>query len=214
MNAVTREETDARTVGVDYFSPEEYLFNILRRATASKQDLLIELDGIGEIILMSSRGEYFGFATDMAEFCTVPTDRFIITELGPNHLRMPGQDTIGRNIDELMWQAAFHASNGRLMEGCYRDDVVELKYWPNLSRLPHTPNTMRIAALLSRHPTSAYFASRLLKLSQAEMYQFYSAARAAGLALPINRSVSEELKIEPHRNQSLLSSLLKKIAGL
>lgn len=213
MNAVTKGELDARTTGVAYFDPEDYLINILRRATANKQDLLIELDGVGEIIMLSSRGEYFGFATDMAEFCTAPVDRYVITTLEEGHLRMPGKDMVGRNIDELMWQATFYASEGRMIEGCYRDDVVELDLWPNLSRLPHTPSAMRIAALLSRHPTSITFATRLLKVEASEMYQFYSAARVAGFARAINRA-PQEPKLEPHRHQSLLSSMLKKIAGL
>jgi hypothetical protein len=213
MNAVTKEELDARTAGVDYFNPEDYLINILRRATANEQDLLVELDGVGEIILLSSRGEYFGFATDMATFCTVPTEQYRITILGPDHLRMPTEKSVGRNIDELMWQAAFHASGGRLMEGCFRDDVVELSYWPNLTRLPLTENTPRIVALLNRHPTSVTFAARLLKVEMEEMYQFYSAARCAGLARAINRT-PEEPKLEPHRNQTLLSALLAKVARL
>lgn len=213
MNVVTRDELDARTAGVDYFDPQDYLINILRRATANQQDLLIELDGIGEIILLSSRGEYFGFATDMAAFCTAPVERYTLTILTPNHLRLPSRQAIGRNIDELMWQAAFYASNGRLMEGCFRDDVVELAYWPNLTRVPLTENTPRISALLNRHPTSVTFAARLLKLEMPEMYQFYSAARCAGLARAVNRK-PEEPRLEPHRNQTLLSALLAKVARL
>jgi hypothetical protein len=54
---------------------------------------------------------------------------------------------------------------------------------------------------------------RLLKVTPEEMYQFYSAARASGIARPINRQ-PEEPKLEPHRNQTLLSSLLSKIARL
>ncbi len=213
MNAVVDGGLDARTAGVEYFSPEEYLINMLRRATANGQDLLIELDNVGEIILLSSRGEYFGFATDMAEFCTAPVDRYQVTIMDAAHKRMPGETAIGRNIDELMWMSAFHASKGRLMDGCFRDDVVELTYWPNLTRLPLTANTPRIAALLNRHPTSITFAARLLKVDMKEMYQFYSAARCAGLARAINRT-PEEPKLEPHRNQSLLSALLAKVASL
>lgn len=213
MNAVTQTELDARTAGVEYFDPQNYLINILRRATANQQDLLIELDGVGEVILLSNRGEYFGFATDMADFCTAPIDRYKLSILTAGHLRQPGPEAIGRNIDELMWQAAFHASNGRLMEGCYRDDVVELAYWPNLTRVPLTENTPRIAALFNRHPTSVTFAARLLKVEMAEMYQFYSAARCAGLARAVNRT-PEEPKLEPHRNQTLLSALLSKVARL
>lgn len=213
MSALTRDELDARTAGVDYFDPQDYLINILRRATANEQDLLIELDGIGEVILLSSRGEYFGFSTDMEAFCTAPVDRYALTILTPNHLRLPSPEAIGRNIDELMWQTAFYASKGRLMDGCFRDDVVELTYWPNLTRVPLTENTPRIAALLNRHPTSVTFAARLLKLEMAELYQFYSAARCAGLARAINRK-PEEPKLEPHRNQTLLSALLAKVSKL
>lgn len=213
MNAVTKYEDDVRTAGVDYFNPDDYLLNTLRRATANEQDILLEVDGIGELLMLSSRGEYFPYVTDMAAFVTTAPDKCKLTILPNGDDRIPSEDVIGRNIDELMWHAAFHASQGRMMEGCYRDDVVELEHWPNLSRLPHTPQTMRIAALLSRHPTSIYFAMRLLKVSTAEMYQFYSAARAAGLARPINRK-PEEPKLEPHRNQTLLSALLGKIARI
>jgi len=214
MNALTRDEADARMVGVEYFSPEEHLVDILCSATANQQDLFIGLKGVGSITLASSRGEYFCVIDDMHEFCTAPADHYDVIPLDARHSRLLEENIIGRNIDELLWQATFYASAGRLMEGCYRDDVVVLKYWPNLTRLPHTPNSMRIAALLSRHPTSIYFASRLLKVQPGEMYQFYSAARAAGFALPINRNGSEELTIKQHRNQSLLSALLNKIARL
>lgn len=213
MNAVTREELDARTVGVSYFDPEKYLINVLRRATVHRQDLLIELQGVGEIILLCSRGEYFGFATDMAEFCTAPPDRYEITVLSAGHRRMPDEGAHGRNIDELMWQTAFYASSGRLMEGCYRDDVVELTDWPNLTRVPLTANSHRIAALLHHHPTSVTLAARLLKIDMAEMYQFYSAARCSGMARAVNRR-PEEPRLEPHRNQTLLSALFAKVARL
>lgn len=213
MNAILTHSADARTVGVEYFDPKDYLLEILRRATANQQDIHLSVDGLGEIMLLSSRGEYHGDVEDIAAFLTVSPERCKLTILAAEDSRLPEPGQVGRNIDELMWMAAFYASQGRLMEGCYRDDVVELDFWPNLSRLPHTPNTMRIAALLTRHPTSIYFAARLLKVELPEIYQFYSAARAGGFARAINRT-PEEPKLEPHRNQTLLSGLLKKIAGL
>ncbi|TGX51013.1 hypothetical protein DIT72_02990 [Marinobacter orientalis] len=115
-------------------------------------------------------------------------------------------------MDELMWQTAFYVSKGRLMEGCHWNDVVQLDYWPNLTRLPATPDIFRILALFYKHPTSIFFASRLLKVPAGEMYQVYSAARAAGFARAINRK-PEEPRLEPHRSQTLLSSLLSKLAG-
>ncbi len=211
MNAVTPFEYDARTFGVDYFNPDDYLIAPLRRAAANGQDLHIRVAGQGELLLQGSRGEYFAEVDDMAAFLTIsPELAEVKVYAAGNGITSP---STGRNIDELMWQVAFYASGGRLMHGCYRDDVVELEQWPNLSRLPHTPNTMRIAALLARRPTSISLAARLLKIEPAEIYQFYSAARTAGIAKPVNRP-TEEPKLEPHRQQTLLSSLLKKIASL
>lgn len=213
MNAVTKVEADVRTAGVDYFNPDDYMLHTLRRATANGQDIYIEVDGIGELLVLTERGEYFAYVTDMGAFFSTHPERCKLTILAAGDERIPEASIVGRNIDELMWEAAFHASQGRLMQGCYRDDVVELSSWPNLTRLSHTPQAMRIAALLSRHPTSIYFAMRLLKVTPEEMYQFYSAARSAGYARPINRT-PEEPKLEPHRNQNLLSALLSRITRL
>lgn len=213
MNAVTNLEEEVRTSTVVHFSPDDYLINTLRRATANQQDIQLEIEGAGRLLLLSSRGEYFFNSGDLSELLSSAPQRCKLSILEPDDRRIPKSGTVGRNIDELMWHAAFHVSRGRLMQGCHFDDVVELEYWPNLTRLPHTPNTMRIAALLARHPTSIFFATRLLKIESSEMYQFYSAARAAGFARAVNRK-PEEPKLEPHRNQTLLASLLKKIAGM
>ncbi len=213
MNAATSLESDARTAGVDYFEPDHYLLGTLRRAVANQQDIYIEAGQHGELLLLSSRGEYHSTHNEPSQLLTLAPSEVKVTTLDGNKAEMFASGRVGRNIDELLWQAAYYASEGRMMSGIYRDDVVELEYWPNFSRLPHTSNSMRIAALLSRHPTSIHFATRLLKVDQAEMFQFYSAARAAGFARAINRKV-EEPKLQPHRNQTLLSSLLKKIAGL
>lgn len=209
MTALSTLEQDARTAGVPYFNPDDYLINTIRRATANCQDLHVSAEGLGELLLASGRGEYFTNVRDMAAFCRLPVTRLRIN-VG-NRGSIPS--TTGRNIDELMWMAGFHASDRRLMLGCYRDDVVELRHWPNLTRLPQTPNSLRIAALLVQHPTSVTLAARLLKIEREELYQFYSAARCAGLARAVNRK-PEEPKLAPHRHQTLLAALLNKIAGI
>jgi hypothetical protein len=209
MSALSTLEQDARTAGVPYFDPDDYLINAIRRATAHGQDLRVSADGFGELVVASGRGEYFTSIGDMAAFCRLPVNRLRVSV----DSRGAAPSGTGRNIDELMWSAAFHASDGRLMLGCYRDDVVELRHWPNFTRLPHTPNSLRIAALLVQHPTSVTLAARLLKIEREELYQFYSAARCAGLARAVNRK-PEEPTLAPHRHQTLLAALLNKIAGI
>lgn len=195
----------------EFFSPDDCLITSFRRALANQQNIRVSAEGHGSLVLLSTRGEYFADSPDLPELLQLPPDKCRVTIVSEED-SAPYANRVGRNIDELMWQTAFHVSKGRLMEGCSWNDVVQLDYWPNLTRLPLTPDTFRSLALFYQHPTSIFFASRLLKVPAKEMYQIYSAARAAGFARPINRK-PEEPRLEPHRNQTLLSSLLGKLSG-
>lgn len=195
----------------DQFDADDYIINIIKRAVAHVQDVAITLPGVGQLIALTTRGEYFAAPSILPAFCRAPADQLKVAVLEGPPAGM--QAIVGRNLDELMWCAGFFASQGRLMEGCHHHDVVQLRHWPNLTRLPVTPNSMRMAALFARHPTSISLAYRLLKVEPAEMYQFYCAARCAGLAVAVNRK-AEEPDLKPHRNQPLLGALLAKIAGL
>lgn len=196
----------------DVFSPDDYLINIIKRAVKNNQNIHISIPSLGNIIVRSSSGEYIDNTEDLARFCVYPACDYKVNILSDKDAGVD-PSRIGRNIDELMWIAAFYISDGRLMDGCYRDDVVELMHWPNLTRIPSTPNSMRLASLLSHHPTSITLAYRFLRINREEAYQFYSAARCAGLARAINR-VPEEPPLKPHRNQALLSLLLNKITRI
>ena len=107
-----------------------------------------------------------------------------------------------------MWQAAHYVSNGRLMEGLNMDDVVKMRHWPNLTRLPSNLNSFQIAAMLTRHPTTIVFAHRVLKIPQDEINTFYSAAHCAGLAETLN-TPPEALPIaEDSSEKTLLSRII------
>lgn len=199
-------------LGEDVFSANDYLINIIKRAVNNAQNIHVSLPGSGSITILSSIGQYFDNTDDIKRFCMTPASEYKVTVLNKNDSNSDPDNT-GRNIDELMWIAGFYASNGRLMDGCFRDDVVELMHWPNLTRLPSTPNTMRLASLLSNHPTSITLAQRFLRIDKAEAYQFYTAARCAGLARAVNRTPKEP-PLKPHRNQALLGLLLNKIARI
>ena len=196
----------------EVFSPDDYLINIIRRAVKNNQNIHVSIPSLGSITVQSSTGEYIDNTEDLQRFCRFPASTYKVSILSAKDAK-PDTSQVGRNIDELMWIVGFCVSDGRLMEGCYRDDVVELMYWPNLTRLPSSSNTMRLASLLSQHPTSITLAYRFLKIDKAEAYQFYTAARCAGLARAVNRK-PEEPSLKPHRNQALLGLLLNKITRI
>jgi hypothetical protein len=219
MNTATSTRNDHPSAEeMLHFDPDLYLLGILRRAVAAEQDVAVSLLDAGEIRVLTTRGDYFSdLSTDrMKQFCCQPAESYAVRKLSEREIAETLQaGRSGRNIDELMWQAALCASQGRLLKGCRRDDVVLLKHWPNLTRLMTTPNAVRIAALLTRYPTSVSLAYRLLKIPVDELNEFYSAAHAAGWAVAVNRKpeITDESELKPHRHRGLLSLILSRIAG-
>jgi hypothetical protein len=215
MSVVTAQQTDDAT-SIPYFDPGEYLINVIRRAKANRQDLRISAGELGEIDVLTTRGRYFTRHGDLSLLCKSLSDTLQVTVLSPREQWSPPLGHRGGSLCELMWEAGFHASQGRLMEGCSPFHVVELARWPNLTRLSLGANTVRLCALLTRHPTSVVVAGRLLKIDKAELYQFYTAATCAGVAHPVNRTngETEEPELDPFGDQGLLAKLVARIARL
>lgn len=219
MNAVIQVSTSQFTQhDQDTFDPADGLLGILQRVMAEKQATLIYAAGIGAVAVIPDLGDYFTELSDdeLAAFCRVPATGFTAKRLGDaGRNQLLDQGISGRNIEELKWRAAYHASQGRLIKGCGRDDVVLLKSWPNLTRLPAMANGVRIAALLSRYPTTVSLAHHLLKIPVAEMNEFYSAATAAGLAIAVNRKPEQpQQEFQPHRQRGLLGAIFERVMGL
>ncbi|MBI3479913.1 MAG: hypothetical protein HY016_06100 [Nitrosomonadales bacterium] len=198
------------------FSAADYFLGIAQRIASSRDNTRVVLPGKGEVSLFPARKEYSANISNMAEFCLAPATQFEVVALGDT-AQPPGS---GKHIGELLWHAGFHASQGRLLEGTSRYDVVQFRRWPNLTRLPMTQNTARICALLTRHPTTIMLVHRQLGISKEEVYHIYSAAHSAGIASPVSRNpqapdeTAQTGSPEPAQERSLLRSLFAKISGL
>ena len=124
-------------------------------------------------------------------------------------------DDGGRPLDELLWTLAhtgYSEATCCLQQGARRDDVIQLQRWPNLTRVAHSANTHRLAALFSARPTSVVLAARVLELDEVEVLQFYTAALQAGLVRRLNRPLATP-DIRRHRHQDLLGAMMRHLRG-
>jgi hypothetical protein len=198
---------------IETFSPDEYLVGVLRRVIDRQQDVVISLDGVGEIAVRAARGDFYDDnVSNISAFCAAPSQRYQVRSMTNDERTRHSGRRDSHSIEELMWTAGFFASRGRLVEGA-QFDVVRIRYWPNLTRLPQTPNTMRIIALLTRYPTSLAVAHRLLKIEKSEVFWVYSAARCAGLVQVVNAG-ADAPAFTGHRNKPLITQLLGRILRL
>jgi len=202
--------------GYTQLRPVNHLLGIVQHIVASQQNTRIVLPGKGEIAILPGRREYYANVLDTVEFCCAPAAMFEVTVFDTTALQYVSGS--GKNIRDLLWQAAFHVSHGRLIEGCSKYDVVKFRHWPNLTRLPVTPNAARICALLTRHPTTIMLVHRMLGIDKEEVCQIYSAAYSAGIADTLSRACFEASTTdnppEPVKEQGLFRSLFAKISRL
>lgn len=197
------------------FSPGDYFLGLAQRAIASGHDTRIALPGAGdEVLLYPARQMYSANLSDPEGFFQEAAGKFKVTSLGAS-----AEPREPRHLAELLWMAGFHASRGRMTEGTSMFDVVEFHHWPNLTKVPHTANTARICALLTRHPTTIMLAHRLLGIKKDEVYRVYSAAHAAGIANIIHQNPEATAAAAPEVEEKtdargLFRSLFSKISGL
>lgn len=215
--AVAIQSAEAET-----FAADDYFLGLAQRVAAGSTITHIFLDGVGEVIIDPLRSRYVAFMPDAEAFYLTPAARF---QTAPTRT-CSFPDFPERDLPELLWAAAHHASAGRLLAGCSKYDVVKLQHWPNLSRLPATPNTMRLCAFLSRRPSAIHLARKLVGVDESEAYGFYSAALSAGALERVSRASTQnplETEAAPDRppattgraaDQSMLRLLWSKVSRL
>lgn len=208
---------DAVTPAIESAS---HLLDIVQQILSSQNNTQITLPGIGNITILPLSREYHADLKNMCEFSIAPAKNFEIKSLdssAPTNISSPGKD-----VRDLLWQLAFYIYEDRLIENCSENDVIQFKRWPNLTRLPTTPNTARICSLLTRHPTSVTLIRRVLGIDRKEVYRVVSAAFSAGIVNTVSRgptlvsaeTVATEVKPEQAQKSGLWNSLFTKISSL
>ncbi|GAB2979938.1 hypothetical protein [Frigoribacterium salinisoli] len=84
--------------------------------------------------------------TPLADFPTDPREVEVVTtakDPAQEASRAPGSD-----LDALLWLVGNHSFLGELAWWLQRHDRYRLVRWPNLTTLPHTPDQMRMTAML------------------------------------------------------------------
>lgn len=208
MNPVERADVDigARRE-TPHFNPEDHVLHHIQRAVANRQTVEVALDDGGTLKVFGGEGTFTADIDDMATFCTLPASYFRVKVVSADD-----GDGGRHDVAELLWQAAYHASQGRLVKDCYHYDVVEFVRWPNVTRLPAADQAIRLAALLSRHPTSIILASHVLDIAAPDIYRLYSAAHCAGLTRLLNRE-PEAPVLRPHAKRNVFGLILQRLAG-
>lgn len=187
------------------FFSEDYVIGILMELSSDQEFVKISHPENGELWVSPRKGRYISKVTDAGVFFQAQRSLFSVTVMQEKF--PPVLDV--RRMEDLLWEAALQASQGRLIDGLRKYDVVQFARWPNLTRVPLTPNAMRICALLSRFPSGIFLSQVILNIEEAEINSVCSAAQVIGIVKLLNRKFeidSEEIAIAESKKQTVIAS--------
>lgn len=213
---------DTRGLAKAQYDPDDFLQGYLRKAvnTADKYVSAVKLKiPYGIIAILPNTNSVFVNINDsrLHAFCSLPmidgalSVKIIkkrLTIKKANHVKVISRES-------LLWKAAIWASRGRLPEGTSLTQPVFLRRWPNMTRLMLFPHAMRIAALWTEQPRSLLDTAKTLGIPQRFVFSFYSATKALGLAVMVDRhetnSLGEPVAVEKNRRRGLLGRILNRL---
>lgn len=172
-----------------FFDPVQYLQGNLLKATqlAKQQQIAVKLTTLYEpIILLPTQrlaavpiAERRLRALSMMPTRTRPFEP--LDETACQQLLAPLPKDCLMPLETLLWKVSLWSARGRLPQGTDPFATVRLCHWPNCTRLPLLPHTLRIAALWHQQPCSVLEAARRLGVPQRYVFAVYSACHALGL---------------------------------
>jgi hypothetical protein len=218
-----------------YFDPSAYLLGTLMEAAAeaSRRDAVAVISFYGDRIILadprngvirtnlsSSQARGFALSSIEADPAGDPSATVGLQRPRVEYVTRADADsryrdkTYGVPQEMFMWTLGSMTSRGRLSSTCRPDERVYLRRWPNLTRIPHTANEMRIVAYWVRQAISPQEIVAALGVSEREVFAVYTAACAAGLAGKARREADgiwEAPPVAEPRDRGLFSSILNRL---
>ncbi len=206
------EIVDNVTVPAEHANLESTFFFMLWQALQKKQVLQIfcspysplYVDGSRELIATSAS------RSTLNKIIQTKPGSIKSTKLSNADFEVLSKGQLVMPLKNVLWSAALHNSQGKLIDEHELDTLVQLKAWPNLSRLEFNANHMKLASLMTVRPITLQDVEKKTKLSRDAVIAFYNAAYVTDLMLVCPTSIPEithKRVAQPAKN-----SLLNKIA--
>lgn len=218
-----------RPEDIRYFDPDQGLLGILHMARRDRAAVSI-IEGSRHVLMTVDPvvDQVFILVDDdtLQGLCEDPHARLHARAAQPADVPA-GADVRQLSFQALLWQVAAFSSQGRLPKNIRPNTPLQLKHWPNLTRLPALPESLRLAAFLARSPVSPALTVKMLRVQPADLFNFLAAADSQDLLryrtgdeTPASASATGAVAAGtlaqeiPSARRGFLSRLLAKIAGL
>lgn len=114
-------------------------------------------------------------------------------------------------LEQFTWKLSLWTARGRIMADTPLDQAIVLSRWPNFTRLLIPPHAMQITALWIETACSLAETARLLEIPQRDVFTFYNAVYAIGLAYPDHQTKDHHKTLKLSAKHTEQRGLFRKI---
>ncbi len=231
MTFSRNRRTQGKTELTDiYYRPEDHLQGHIQAAVAlaREKQAAVCVEGVWRpITILGDRDCVFVEDGDkhLRPLCILPQRRRWPESRRDVHITVLARDRFDPDqapgvlqpIEAFVWKLAVWTSRGRVPEGTGLNEPVHLRRWPNMTRLMITPNALRICALWMGRPMTLLSTIATLGVSRQDVFVFYAAAHAIGLARVGGEATQAEGPQSPddairtHRQHGLFQRIMNRL---
>lgn len=174
----TRQE-DKKTVLI----PNKNLFSVLLKTTQDQQIVHLFCPPHSSLFVDTVNGMVASSVSrnTLRQLIINQPTSLITSKLSSSDFESLAKGKLIMPLNFVLWTAALYGSHGQLIPGHSMDVPVQLKAWPNLSRLDFEPEHMKLASIMSSQALTLKQIEQKSKLPWNTIVNFYNATYAIGL---------------------------------
>ena len=130
--------------------------------------------------------------TDLEKLCK-DDDVSVICKAVPDNPQWKEKAKV--TIMSCLWQMAIWTAQGRLIYPMTPHTVFTLKRWPNLTRLAHVPESMRLSAFLTKTSVNLNILYKVMPLEMPDILNYLAATSITGFLATDSEYATEQANV-------------------
>ena len=208
-------ETETTYSSSNSFNPQNNLFFVLFKALQEKGTIQVFCPPHSPLFVNTISGIIASSISNetLHKIISSQSHAFKSTKLSSADFEILAKGQVIVPLNQIIWNAALYGSHGQLIEGHSTEVPIQLKAWPNLSRLDFEPHHMKLASIMAAQALTLKQIQLKTHLSWETIVGFYNAAYATNLIVinPANLPTTSTSKSAPPVKTSLLAKIANRL---
>lgn len=215
------QQEGARKTTIRRFNPQKGLLGALKFASQGHQDIAVLHEGKPVLIVFPNiqRVLLTVGAAELEKLCQ-DDNLPVVCKAVPDNPQWKEKAKV--TIMSCLWQMAIWTAQGRLIYPMTPQTVFTLKRWPNLTRLAHVPESMRLSAFLTKTSVNLNILYKVMPLEMPDILNYLAATSVTGFlatdseyeaAQQTAAAVAEKVNVSSDVPDNQMAQEAEKLAG-